>query len=97
MTRRIWTHAEVEEVKERWKHPDTPIHIGEPVSEEKWNRFVLLENIKDGCLVAFVAVGFAFLVFYEVADLTKQHGIAVPVSLVLTAIAVLVFSHKRKQ
>lgn len=89
------SQSELEERESLSKHPNTPIHIGEEISEEGWKRFVFFENVKDAFWIAVTVIGFGAFLFLTTAELTKQHGAAVSVSIVVAVLIVLLYSRKK--
>lgn len=97
MRRSTLSQEELQELEMLSKWPKTPIHIGEPVTDEQWRRFVFFENIKDVLLIIPAVIGFLLVTFYVAKDLTQQHGIAVPISILVGVAVVLITSVRRRK
>lgn len=55
----------------------------------------IAEKIFEWFLIIFAVVGFSAFLFSTAASLTKQHGIAVPVSIVAAVVVVFFLNRKR--
>jgi hypothetical protein len=93
--RNFLTQEEYDEQERNRKFHTTPIHIGEPLTEKQWKRFVFFENVKDIFLVVLFVVGFLLMILLVTNDLTQQYGIAVPISIGVGVVFVLIASRKR--
>lgn len=86
---KIWTQDEVDEVKESWNHPVTPIH-----TNNRQPHPVFFNHIIDALFIIPAVGGLVYLIVHTATDLMEQYGIIVPV-LLFAVVAVVLFTSRK--